>query len=164
MTNLASVADLQALMNRTFSDEDGSLAQANSVLTIISSWARVASGQEWPDAPAGVPQDVVSVVLTASRRDLGTVDGKSVLIDTMGPFGVTYGAAPEGFFSPAETAILSRFRRAGGLFTIGTTRGECFGAQAAGFVYDNENESGDPIAYYAAGEPGWAESYHVPER
>lgn len=159
--NLASVEQLQALMNRTFSG--GDLDQANSVLTIISSWARVASGQEWPDAPDGVPQDVVSVVLTASRRDLGTVDGKSVLMDNMGPFSATYGAAPAGFFSPAEMAILGRFRKAGGLFTISTTRGECLGAQSAGFVYDNENETGDPIAYYAVGEPGWEESYRIPE-
>lgn len=155
MADLASVNDLQVLMKRTFSSDD--LAQANLVLMIVSSWARVASGQDWPDAPAGVPQDVVSVVLTASRREILFPD--RITQETMGPFAVTYADPPPGFWLPGEAAILKRFRKSAGMFVVSSGRGETIGRFGAGFIYEN-GTTGDPIAYFAPGDPGWEESDH----
>lgn len=122
MAGLASIEDLQTLMSQTFAGDD--LAQAQLVLDIVSSWARVVSGRAWPDAPTGVPDDVRAVVLQASRRELKNPD--RVISRQMGPFNVQYSQPPDGFFYPAELAILKRFKRgaSGGLYTVGTSRGE----------------------------------------
>ncbi|AXH67815.1 head-tail adaptor Ad1 [Mycobacterium phage Bromden] len=120
MAGLASIDDLQTLMSTVF--EDDALEQAQLVLDIVSSWARVVSGQMWPDAPANVPDDVRAVVLQASRRELKNPD--RVISRQMGPFNVQYSQPPDGFFYPAELAILKRFKRSGGLMTVSTSRGE----------------------------------------
>lgn len=120
MAGLASVEELQTLMSQTFEGDD--LEQAELVLGIVSSWARVVSGRAWPDAPSGVPDDVRAVVLQASRRELKNPD--RVISRQMGPFNVQYSQPPDGFFYPAEEAILKRFRRSGGLMTVSTSRGE----------------------------------------
>ncbi|QFG10242.1 head-tail adaptor Ad1 [Mycobacterium phage DyoEdafos] len=120
MAGLATIDELQTLMSTTF--EDDALEQAQLVLDIVSSWARVLSGQMWPDAPANVPDDVRAVVLQASRRELKNPD--RVISRQMGPFNVQYSQPPDGFFYPAELAILKRFKRSGGLMTVSTSRGE----------------------------------------
>lgn len=120
MAGLVSVDDLAVLMKRTFAGDD--LEQAELVVEIVSSWARVVSGRAWPDAPAGVPPDVAAVVLQASRRELSNPD--RVITRSMGPFTVQFAQPPDGFFYPAELAILKRFSKSGGLRTVGTTRGE----------------------------------------
>ncbi|ADL70976.1 head-to-tail adaptor [Mycobacterium phage LeBron] len=111
---------MQTLMSETFVGDE--LAQAQLVLDIVSSWARVVSGRSWPDAPTDVPDDVRAVVLQASRRELKNPD--RVISRQMGPFNVQYSQPPDGFFYPAEMAILKRFRRSGGLRTVSTSRGE----------------------------------------
>lgn len=120
MAGLATIDDLQILMKTAFEADD--FDQAELVLNIVSSWARVVSGQQWPDAPTGVPADVVAVVLQASRREITNPD--RVISRDMGPFSVQFAKPPDGFFFPAELAILRRFRRSGGLRTISTSRGE----------------------------------------
>ncbi|QXO14250.1 head-to-tail adaptor [Mycobacterium phage Chaser] len=120
MAGLATIDELQTLMSTVF--EDDALEQAQLVLDIVSSWARVVSGQMWPDAPANVPDDVRAVVLQASRRELKNPD--RVISRQMGPFNVQYSQPPDGFFYPAELAILKRFKRSGGLMTVSTSRGE----------------------------------------
>ncbi|ALF00315.1 head-to-tail adaptor [Mycobacterium phage Archie] len=120
MAGLASIEDLQTLMSQVFEGDE--LEQAKLVLDIVSSWARVVSGRAWPDAPADVPEDVRAVVLQASRRELKNPD--RVISRQMGPFNVQYSQPPDGFFYPAELAILKRFKRSGGLQTVSTSRGE----------------------------------------
>lgn len=156
MADLASVDALQVLMKRTLTGDD--LAQANLVLQIVSSWARGVSGQAWPDAPTGVPGDVVGVVLTASRRDLLAPDPR-VTSETMGPFAVTYGPPPDGFFLPAELAILRKFSgRPAGLFTISMSRGDVPTAFTDGYL--TMDGGGEALPYYAYGDPGWEFSDH----
>lgn len=152
MANLASVEDLQKLMRRTFAEGDD-LDQANAVLTIVSAWARSLSGRSWPDAPSGVPADVNAVVLTAARRDLKNPDG-SVLAKAKGPFSVQYKQAPDGFFTEPELAIFRQFKgKAGGLFTVGTTRGEIPGRIPAFLYWDRAY--GEPFAAFEFGDAGW---------
>lgn len=155
MADLASVDDLATLMKRTFSGDDQ--AQACLVLGFVSSWARVVSGQQWPDAPTGVPPGVVAVVLTASRRELNNPD--KVITETMGPFNVTYSTPPDGFFSIPELAILRRFSgRPAGLFTISMSRGEIPTAYTDGYL--TMDGGGELLPYYGYGDPGWEFSDH----
>lgn len=152
MANLASVEDLQKLMRRTFAEGED-LDQADSVLTIVSAWARSLSGQAWPDAPTGVPADVQGVVLTACRRDLRNPDG-SIVAKAKGPFSVQYKQAPDGFFTEPELSILRRFKsKAGGLFTVGTTRGERAGRLPAFLYWDKVLD--DPVPAFEFGSLGW---------
>lgn len=155
MAGLASIDDLATLMSTVL--EGDVQEQAQLVLGIVSSWARVVSGQSWPDAPAGVPDDVRAVVLQASRRELKNPD--RVITRSMGPFSSTYAAPPDGFFYPAEVAILKRFKRSGGLRVVGTTRGEVPGPEVGYLEYG----SGDVLfPAFTSGEPGFAEAVHLP--
>lgn len=145
MTSLASVDDLGVLMKRVFTGDDED--QAAMVLAIVSSWARVASGQSWPDAPTGVPDDVRYVVLAASRRELTNPD--RVISKTKGPFSVTYDKMPAGFFSKAEMAILGRFKGvSGGFRTLSTTKGDEATAASYGFL-NWDDGAGDPFRAFA---------------
>ena len=162
MADLASVDDLQVLMKRTL--VGGDLDQAEMVVSTVSAWARAVSGQSWPDAPTGVPSDVMYVVLSASRRTLKNPDG--VTAESMGPFSKTYDKPPTNFFTPAELAILKRYRAkaSNGLFTIGFTRGEVGNERYLGHLFFNRNEDGDPLGdpmpCYWPGDPGFDESWH----
>lgn len=121
MADLASVDDLEVLMQRTFSGSD--FDQAEMIISSVSAWARAVSGQSWPEI-TGVPSDVKYVVLAATRRVLRNPDG--VTSESMGPFSKTYDKPPANFFTPAELSILKRYRPKAnsGLFTVGFTRGE----------------------------------------
>lgn len=162
MANLASVTDLGKLMKRTFSGSD--LDQAGMVLATVSAWARSVSGQSWPDAPAGVPSDVMYVVLSASRRTLKNPDG--VTAESMGPFSKSYDKPPTNFFTPAELSILKRYRAkaSNGLFTIGFTRGEVGNERYLGHLFfnrrDEDDPASDPMPCYWPGDPGFEESWH----
>jgi hypothetical protein len=162
MADLASVDDLQVLLKRTLSG--GDLDQAEMVISTVSAWARAVSGKLWPDAPAGVPSDVMYVVLSASRRVLKNPDG--VIAESMGPFSKTYDKPPADFFTPAELSILKRYRAKGnnGLFTIGFTRGEVGNERYLGHLFFNRREeddlTSDPMPCYWPGEPGFEESWH----
>lgn len=151
MADLASVEDLEVLMKRTLSGAD--LDQAEMVLSAVSAWARAVSGQSWPET-AGVPSDVKYVVLAASRRTLRNPD--NLTAESMGPFSKQYDKPPAQFFSPAELAILKRYRPKAnsGLFTVGFTRGEKQNARFAGHIFWHRDEdwlNGDP---FACGWPG----------
>ncbi len=152
MAGLASVGDLQVLMKTEFQGDD--LEQAELVLGFVSSWARVVSGQLWPDAPAGVPADVSAVVLQASRRELTNPD--RVISRQMGPFNVQFSQPPDGFFYPAELAILKRFRRGSGLRTVATTRGET-GRPSAGDVGYVQHGDGDVWFPFCSADEGYGE-------
>jgi hypothetical protein len=161
MADLASVDDLGVLMKRTFSG--GDLDQAEMVIATVSAWARSVSGQAWSD-PAGVPSDVKFVTLSASRRTLRNPDG--VVSEAMGPFSKTYDKPPTNFFSPAELAILKRYRAkaSNGLFTVGFTRGEVGNERYLGHLFfnrhDDDDIGGDPFPCYWPGDPGFEESWH----
>ena len=159
MADLASVSDLEKLMQRTFSGSG--LDQAEMVVSSVSAWARSVSGQDWPDAPTGVPSDVKYVVLAASRRTLRNPDG--VVSESMGPFSKSYDKPPTDFFTKAELAILKRYRpktAKGGLFTIGFSRGEEAAAAAWGHLFIDGDEDGDPMPVFMPGDPGFEESWH----
>ncbi|WP_207760580.1 hypothetical protein [Mycolicibacterium sphagni] len=141
-------------MSKTFAEGSDELAQAELVLAIVSSWARVVSGQSWPDAPTGVPDDVRAVVLQASRRELKNPD--RVISRQMGPFNVTFSSPPDGFFYPAELAILKRFRRSGGLRTVSVSRGED-GRPWAGKVGYLHYGEGDGIFPFCSGDEGYGD-------
>lgn len=153
MNSLASVADLQVLMKRTFTGSD--LDQAEMVVATVSAWARAVSGQDWPDAPSGVPSDVKYVVLAASRRSLINPDG--VVSESMGPFSKTYDKPPRDFFTVAELALLKRYRPKSnnGLFTVGFTRGEKVNYGPVGHLFVD----GTPIPAVWPGDPGYKESW-----
>lgn len=154
MADLASVDDLQVLIKRTLSGAD--LDQAEMVVSTVSAWARAVSGQAWPDAPTGVPSDVKYVVLAACRRYLRNPDG--VVSESMGPFSKSYDKPPTNFFTPAELAILKRYRPkagAGGLFTIGFTRGEVANQRMMGHLFF-DGDINDPIACFSS-DDYWAE-------
>jgi hypothetical protein len=162
MADLASVDDLARLMKRAFSGSD--LDQAEMVVATVSAWARAVSGQIWPNAPTGVPSDVMYVVLSASRRTLRNPDG--VVSEAMGPFSKSYDKPPADFFSPAEIAILKRYRAKGnnGLFTVGFSRGEVGNEKYLGHLFFNRHDrddiSGDPFPCYWPNDPGFEESWH----
>lgn len=155
MADLASVDDLEILMKRTFSGAD--LDQAEMVLSSVSAWARSVSGQAW-SVSSDVPSDVKYVVLAAARRSLRNPDG--VTAESMGPFSKSYDRPPTDFFTPAELAILKRYRpkASRGLTTIGFTRGEEANPKIMRhyLLFDGV---GDPLPYWADGDPGFAEEY-----
>lgn len=155
MAGLASIDELKALMKSDFSGDE--LTQAELVLTMASSWARVVSGQEWPDAPSGVPDDVRAIVLQASRRELKNPD--RVITRQMGPFNVQYSAPPDGFFYPGEMAILKRFRRSGGLRVVSTTRGE-EPRPDVGYLRYGDGDSLFPV--FTECEPGFDDAIRIP--
>lgn len=161
MGDLASVDDLEKLMGRTFSGAD--LDQAEMVVSAVSAWARSVSGQQWSDAPTGVPSDVKYVVLAASRRTLRNPDG--VTSESMGPFSKSYDKAPVNFFTHAELAILKRYRRkaaSGGLFTIGFNRGEDQNLQAPGYLWmDDDLTDNNLMPVFWPGDPDFEESVHL---
>lgn len=150
MSSLVAIGDLQALMKVEFSGDD--LEQAQLVLDIVSAWARVVSGRTWPDAPVGVPDDVRAVVLQAARRDLQNPE--RVITRSMGPFSVQFSQPPDGFFYPAELAILKRFRKTQGLRTMGVTRGETGRPNAGKLGYLHFGE-GDGLFPFCGADEGY---------
>lgn len=150
MTSLVSIEDLQTLTKTEYADDD--LTQAELVLEIVSAWARVLSGRPWPDAPVGVPDDVRAVVLQAARRELANPE--KVISRSMGPFSVTFSTPPDGFFYPAELAILKRFRKANGLRTMSVTRGE-EGRPNAGKVGWLHYGEGDGLFPFCGSDEGY---------
>lgn len=161
MAALASVADLQKLMKRTFAGED--LAQAETVLDIVSAWARSVANQPWVDAPAGVPADVSGVVLTASRRELNSPN-PMIKSKSKGPFSIEYREPPEDFFTKAELALLRAAaprKNPGGLFKVSLSRGESRGASSynAGLLY-LDGDGGTLFPVFHEDDPFWGDSIH----
>lgn len=159
LPDLADVTALQTRLGRTLTGAD--LDRAQAAISDVSAMARAIARQQWPNGTADVSPDVVAVVLAAARRLFLNPD--SYLSQTAGPFTATRSAnsVPDGVFSVPELSILKRFRPrpGGGLSTIATTRGEY--DWETGFVADDRPGS-DPIAWYAAGDPGYADADHYP--
>ena len=158
MAALVSIDDLQTFLKRTFTGDD--LDQADMALIGTSALVRAVSNQSWSDAPANVPEDVQQVVKLATKRLLERLKrDESVQDKTKGPFSVSYFADPGEVFTPAELAVLHRFRPQagfGGLRTISTSRGE-LGRPRAGQVRLGVN--GAPWTIFAYGDLGWWDAY-----
>lgn len=154
MPDLADVDALQARLGRSLSGAD--LARAEAVISDVSALARAEAEQGWPDAPSGVPADVVAVVLAAARRGFENPEG--FISQTMGPLSATRAAVMVAdVFTAAEMTILHKARPKAGLWTLVTTRGDR--DSETGFVADSRPGS-DPIAYVASVDPGFAEADH----
>lgn len=154
MSDIADVEALQARLGRSLSGAD--LARAEALLSDVSALARGVAGQEWPDAPTGVPADVIAVVLAAARRSFDNPEGW--IVQTMGPLSATRASSMVGdVFTKAEMAILRKARPRTGLWALVTTRGDR--DAETGFAADSRPGS-DPIAYVASVDPGFAEADH----
>lgn len=121
---LATVADLEARLGRSVTDPD-EVARADAALADASTLARLEGRQDWWTAEGGltVPAAVVTVVLTAAKREVTNPD--QVISDTVGPFtrrradGTTTGV----YLTEGEKAIVRRYRATSpGLWTQPTTR------------------------------------------
>lgn len=140
-------------MRTTFSTQDQTNAQL--ILQVVSAWARTIGGKQWNATDLIAPDDVVGVVLSASRREW--INPDRVITDSMGPLAVTYSKPPDQFFSRGELQILLR-KAKGALFTVGTRREEV--GWSTGYLYMGQEISGDPFPYLNFGDPGWEETLH----
>lgn len=152
---LASVEELAAYMRTTFA-EGSETEQADMVLRVVSAWARTVGGRNWNNTDFLPPDDVVGVVLSASRRELTNPD--RVITQSMGPLSVTRAKPPEGFFTPGELQIL-RKKAKGGLFTISTRREER--GWGTGYLHMRADLQDEPFPYLNYGEPGWGNTIHL---
>ncbi|WP_405490473.1 hypothetical protein [Nocardia sp. NBC_00511] len=157
---LPDIADASALQTRlglTLTGAD--LGRAAAAISDVSALARSIAEQSWPDAPVGVPDDVVAVVLSGARRMYENPGG--FVYETMGPMAASRAAATVtgSPFTASEIAILKKARPKAGLWTLGTTRGHH--DWETGFVADDRPGS-DPIAWYASTDPGFADADHYP--
>jgi len=162
---LVSVEDLSTFMRTTFAigpEED----QAYLVLQVVSAWVRTTGGKNWNSTNLLPPDDVVGVVLSASRRELNNPD--RIISESMGPISVTRAAPPEGFFTRGELSILQR-KSGGSLFTISTRReDEAWGygyinmredarrrgEKLVGYIHTREDLSDEPLPYLNEDDPG----------
>lgn len=145
---LATVAQLSTFMRKTFSTDEES--QAYLTLQVVSAWARSEGKKNWNATDLLPPDDVVGVVLSASRREMGNPD--RVISQSMGPMSVAFNKAPEGFFTPGELAIL-RKKSSGSLFTVSTRREET--NWGVGYLHMRQDLSDEPFPYLNYNEPGW---------
>lgn len=155
LPSIAEVDALEARLGRSLSGADQARAEAN--LVDVSALARSVAEQSWPDAPTGVPGDVVAVVLAAARRVFENPDG--FIYQTMGPMAASRSAAmvTGNVFTAAEMTTLKKARPKSGLWALETTRGDS--DFETGFVSDSRPGS-DPIAYVASTDPGFLEADH----
>lgn len=157
LPDITTTAALAARLGRTLAGAD--LARAAAAIVDVSALARGIARQEWPDAPDGVPDDVVVVVLAGARRLFENPGG--FIVEGMGPLTATRAASTVSGspFTAAEVRILEKAKPRSGLWTLPTTRGDR--DYETGFVSDSRPGS-DPIAYIAAGDPGFDEADHYP--
>lgn len=149
---IVGVEELSTFMRTTFTADEED--QAYMVLQVISAWARNIGGKNW-GVTLPAPDDVVGVVLSASRRELNNPD--RIISENMGPLSVTYNKPPDGFFTNAEMGILYT-KSSGSLFTISTRREEC--GWGTGYLHMREDLSDDALPYLNYGEPGWGDTLH----
>lgn len=124
--------------------------QATLVLQVVSAWVRTVGKKNWNLTDQLPPDDVVGVVLSASRREWNNPD--RIINETMGPISVGRARPPEGFFTKGEMAILMR-KSSGSLFTIATRREE--EDWSYGYVHMRDDLSDEPFPYLDARDPGW---------
>jgi hypothetical protein len=113
-------------------------------------------GKNWNNTDLLPPDDVVGVVLSASRREL--VNPDRIITESMGPLSVTRARPPDGFFTAGELAILAR-KSGGGLYTISTRREE--ESWGVGYLHMREDLSDEAFPYLNYGEPGWEDTIHL---
>lgn len=157
LPDIADVTALQARLGLTLTGAD--LTRAQAAITDVSALARSIAEQQWLNAPTGVPDEVVAVVLSGARRMFENPGG--FVYETMGPMAASRAAATVtgSPFTAPEIAILKKARPKAGLWTICTTRGEH--DWETGFVADDRPGS-DPIAWYSSVDPGFTEADHYP--
>lgn len=158
--SLPDIADAEALQARLGLTLTGAeLTRAEAAISDVSALARGIAEQSWPDAPTGVPDDVVAVVLSAARRVFENPQG--FIYETMGPMSASRAASTVtgSPFTAPEIVILKKARPKAGLWTMPTTRGEF--DWETGFVADDRPGS-DPIAWYASTDPGFTQADHYP--
>ncbi|MFD4442518.1 hypothetical protein ACFWPK_22385 [Nocardia sp. NPDC058519] len=157
LPDITTAAALGARLGRTLAGAD--LARAEAAIADVSALARGIAKQDWPDAPTGVPGEVVAIVLSGARRVFENPGG--FIVEARGPITATRAAATVAGspFTAAETRWLQKLRPRSGLWTLATTRGDS--DFETGFVSDSRPGS-DPIAYFAAGDPGFDQADHYP--
>jgi hypothetical protein len=145
---LVSVEDLSTFMRTTFAgtEED----QAYLVLQVVSAWARSIGQKNWNNTDLLPPDDVVGVVLSASRREMNNPD--RVISETMGPVSVTRAPVPPLFFTPGEMAILNR-KSSGSMYTMSFRRED--DRWAMGYIYMTEGLYDEPMPYLSEWDPGY---------
>lgn len=151
---LATVDDLGLYARTRFEGDEED--QAYLILQVVSAWARTVGGKNWNDSTLLPPDDVVGVVLAASRREW--VNPDRIITESMGPLSVTRAAPPTGFFTAGELQIL-RKKSTGSLFTVSTRREE--EGWGTGYLHMRQDLSDEPIPYLNHGEPGWDETIHL---
>ncbi|ABS03204.1 hypothetical protein [Kineococcus radiotolerans] len=90
-----------------------------------------------------VPSTVSTVIFASAKRSYQNPTG--ITSETVGPFAYRYGATG-AFLTEDEKKALSRYgptRSAGGLWSLGTTRGEDF----SDTLWVNDQFGGDPIPW-----------------
>lgn len=150
---LADVDQLALFMRTTFDDDQS--AQADLILRMVSAWARTVAGKNWNNSDLLPPDDVVGVVLSATRRELTNPD--RIITESMGPLSITRAKPPEGFFEAGEMQIL-RKKSSGSLYTIGFSREDP--GWATGYLHMRADLSDEPFPYLNYGEPGWESTIH----
>lgn len=154
---LATTAELGRWMEEDFSDgDDSSTQRAEDVLLMASEWARAIAGKLWATAE-DAPTTVVGIVLASARREME--NPRRVTYEVKGPESASYNQAnyPPGFFTEAEYKFLRKFRKTGGLWTLGTYRDT--EEQTLGYLYAGDTTK--PLPWSAPGDPGWEESVHL---
>ncbi len=145
---LVSVEDLSTFMRTTFAgtEED----QAYLVLQMVSAWVRTIGQKNWNNTTLLPPDDVVGVVLSASRREMNNPD--RVVSETMGPVSVTRQPVPERFFTPGEMAILKK-KSSGAMYTMSFRRED--EQWAMGYIFMTTGLWDEPMPYLSEWDPGY---------
>lgn len=153
---LATVAELETWIGETLDDEEQ--ARAAFILQIGSGWAREIAGRLWLHRDAvDFPVTVRGIILQAARREFE--NPRRVVYEVRGPESSSYNAQHyvPGFFQPAETKALQRYRRGGGLYTVQTYRDDPCGQ--LGYIYMGPYSK--PLPYFNPGDPGYETADHL---
>jgi hypothetical protein len=151
---LASVDDLAKGIDGGIDSEDED--RAEWILQVVSGWARGIARRDW--LTTDPPNDVVAVVLLASRRLFQSGEHGFLVQWNEGPLGEKYSEknVPEGVFLPAELAILERVWRKRGLWTKSFYRDDV----STSIGYLNTVPAGKLMPVFQKNEPFFDESIH----
>lgn len=150
---LASVDELSAFMRIRFAADQEE--QALLTLQVVSAWVRTVARKNWNTTDLLPPDDVVGVVLSAARREMGNPD--RIISESMGPLSVTRAVPPDGFFTKGELAILRR-KTSGSMYTIPFRRED--ERWAVGYIHMTENLTDEPVPYLDQWDPGYWDTIH----
>ena len=119
--------------------------QAYLVLQMVSAWVRTIGQKNWNNTTLLPPDDVVGVVLSASRREMNNPD-------RVGPVSVTRQPVPERFFTPGEMAILKK-KSSGAMYTMSFRRED--EQWAMGYIFMTTGLWDEPMPYLSEWDPGY---------